>query len=269
LLAIVFFCLIQGLTEFLPVSSQGHLIVYNQTYPISEFLGLTIHQAMIIAHFGSLFAVIFYYAQPVKNLFLSIKLLDRPDIDKNSFLLVNLIISTIPIVFLGYIASKFINYDGETIIIIIGITSIVFGIILLIVDGFCLRIKNQNSLDYFTSFLIGIFQCIAIIPGVSRSGSILTVMRFFGFQRKFAVKYSNLLSIPVITGAITFLIINAIDDTSGGLLFSFSSLLIFVMSFAFSIFFIFFLVSWVKRFSFLIFVVYRCLFGVWVLVTYL
>ena len=80
-------------------------------------------------------------------------MIDRPDIDKNSFLLVNLVISTIPIIIAGYLFSKIFDYYSDYILVIIA-TSIIFGIILFLVDTFCLRIKNQNSLNYQTSFLI-------------------------------------------------------------------------------------------------------------------
>ncbi len=264
MLAIFFFCFIQGFTEFLPISSQGHLILFDKYYSINS-AGISIDQATILAHFGSLFAVIIYYYKTLKGFLFSIKLIDRPDIDKNSFLMVNLIISSIPIFIIGYIAARLIDYNGEIIIVIIGATSILFGIILFIVDKFCLRIKNLNSLTYLTSFLIGSFQCLALVPGVSRSGSVIAAMRFFGFQRKFSVKYSNLLSIPVIIGATGYLFSKAVAEKSLNLIISFPSFLIFFLSFIFSILFIFVFVSWVKKFSLSIFVVYRLLFGSWIL----
>ncbi len=264
MLAIFFFCFIQGFTEFLPISSQGHLILFNNYYSINS-AEISIDQATILAHFGSLFAVIIYYFKTLKGFLFSIKLIDRPDIDRNSFLMVNLIISSVPIFFIGYVVAKLINYNEEKIIVIIGVTSILFGIILFIVDKFCLRIKNLNSLTYFTSFLIGFFQCFALVPGVSRSGSVITAMRFFGFQRKFSVKYSNLLSIPVIIGATGYLFTKAVAESSLDLIISFPSFVIFFLSFIFSIFFIFVFVSWVRKFSLSIFVVYRLIFGSWIL----
>ena len=80
------------------------------------------------------------------------------------------------------------------------------GFLIYFIDKYCLRIKNIDNLGYKLSLLIGLFQCVALIPGVSRSGSIITCMRFLGFRREFAVKYSNLLSIPTIIGATSFLI---------------------------------------------------------------
>ena len=265
MLALVLFCLIQGFTEFLPISSQGHLIIFNLIYPIDNYVGLTINEATIIAHFGSLFAIITFYRKVLLDLLFSIKMIDRPDIDKNSFVLINLVISTIPIVVAVYLIFKIFDFNWNELLLVIAISSIFFGIALFLADKFCLRIKNQNSLDYLMSFFIGIFQCLALIPGVSRSGAILTIMRFFGFQRQFAVEYSNLLSIPVIIGAVVFMILNSSFDSSFGSLLNFHSLIIFFLSFFFSIIFVYFLVTWVKRFSLFIFVLYRIGFGLWIL----
>ncbi len=259
---IVFFCLLQGFTEFLPVSSQGHLIVYNEFFDLEFETSIPIYQATILAHFGSLLAVILFYKKTLKNFIFSIKLIDRPDLDKNSFLLINLIISTIPIILVGYIFSKIFNYESENILLIIGLTSIVFGVLLFAADSFSLRIKSDNSLNYFSSFLIGLFQCMALIPGVSRSGAILTLMRFFGYQRKFCVYYSNLLSIPVIISANGLMIYDQYKSFSTDTLFDFSGIIILILSFIFSLLFIFFLVSWVKKFSLSVFVIYRIFFGI-------
>jgi len=265
LLALFIFCLIQGFTEFLPISSQGHLIIFNSVYPIDNYSGVTIQEATIIAHFGSLLAIIIFYRRIILGLLFSIKMIDRPDIDKNSFILLNLFISTIPIIMAGYAISKILDYNGNQILNIIAISSIFFGVVLFLADKFCLRIKNQNSLNYLMSFFIGIFQCAALIPGVSRSGAVLTIMRFFGFQRQFAVEYSNLLSIPVIIGAMIFMILNSSFESSYDMLINFHTFFIFFLSFLFSIIFIYFLVSWVKRFSLFIFVLYRVGFGLWIL----
>ena len=265
MLALVLFCLVQGFTEFLPISSQGHLIIFNSIFPIDSYVGITVHEASIIAHVGSLLAIITFYRRALLGLLFSIRMIDRPDIDKNSFILVNLIISTIPIVVAGYVIFKIFDYNWDGLLFIIAISSIFFGIALFLADKFCLRIKNQNSLNYLMSFLIGIFQCLALIPGVSRSGAILTIMRFFGFQRQFSVEYSNLLSIPVIIGAMIFMIVNSSLDSSFSSLINFHTLMIFFLSFFFSIIFIYFLVTWVKKFSLLIFVIYRISFGLWIL----
>ena len=265
MLIIFLFSLLQGFTEFLPVSSQGHLIVFNEFFGFDSMVQISIHQATILAHFGSLFAVILYYSNTLKSFAFSIRMIDRPDIDKNSFLFLNLLISTLPIIILGYFFSLVFNYESEKIIMIIAITSIIFGILLFIVDSFCLRIKDQGSLNFYTSFLIGISQCAALIPGVSRSGAILTAMRYFGFQRKFCVLYSNLLSIPVILAATCLMLISTFENFSLTMIFNLSAIMIFVFSFVFSLFFIFFLVVWVRRFSLFIFATYRLIFGLFLI----
>ena len=265
MLALVLFCLVQGFTEFLPISSQGHLIIFNSIFPIDNHAGITIHEATIVAHFGSLLAIMTFYRRALLGLLFSIKMIDRPDIDKNSFVLINIVISTIPIMAAGYVFFKILDYNWDGLLHVIAISSIFFGIILFLADKFCLRIKNQNSLNYLMSLLIGIFQCLALIPGVSRSGAILTIMRFFGFQRQFSVEYSNLLSIPVIVGAVVFMIVNSSLDSSLSSLINFHTSIIFFLSFFFSILFIYFLVMWVRRFSLFVFAIYRVSFGLWIL----
>ncbi len=265
MIPVILFCFLQGLTEFLPISSQGHLIIYNDFFSIDITTGLSINDATILAHFGSLLAVIIYYRKNLIDFIYSLKLLDRPDIDNNSFLLVNLIISSLPLILIGYLVSRIINYESNLLLLIIGITSILFGLILFFVDRFCLRIKSLNALSYSTSFLIGIFQCFALVPGVSRSGAVISAMRFFGFQRQFSVFYSNLLSIPAIVAATSYLIIISETKFSNVLILNFQSYLIFILSFVFSLTFIYFFVSWIKNFSFFIFAFYRVVFGFWII----
>ena len=90
--------------------------------------------------------------------------------------------------------------------LLIGITSLVFGCILYFFDKSCLMVKGEKELNFKNSLLIGLFQALALIPGVSRSGAVLTIMRFQGFNRNFCVLFSNLLSIPVIISATIFII---------------------------------------------------------------
>ena len=107
---------------------------------------ISIHQSTIIAHFGSFFAVALFYSKTIKGFIFSIKMIDRPDIDKNSFLLVNLVISTIPIIIAGYLFSKIFDYYSDYILVIIATTSIIFGIILFLVDTFVLELKIKIRL---------------------------------------------------------------------------------------------------------------------------
>ena len=266
MILIIIFALIQGFTEFLPISSQGHLIFFNDIFNISELSTISILEMNVIAHVGSLLAVIFYYRRTLIHWIFSINMIVRPDLDKKSFLLLNIISSSIPVVVMGYFFAKYFNYDSDLLIIIISLTSIIFGVLIYIFDKFCLRIKNLEGLTYKLSFIIGLCQCLALIPGVSRSGSIITSMRLLGFRREFAVEYSNLLSIPVILGAVTYLIFENNSLIQFGNFSSSIALIILFLSFIFSFIFLFLFVHWVQKFSFSIFAIYRVLFGLAILI---
>ena len=255
------FSLIQGFTEFLPVSSQGHLMVFNSFFHINLIANISVLEASVIAHSGSLLAVCLYYWRQLFLFLISFKHIVRPDIDINSSLVINLAVATIPILVCGFLFSKFFDYDNKSLFMIIGVTSILFGITLFVVDRFCLIIKGRQELDFFTSLLVGIFQCFALIPGVSRSGSIIIFLRLFGYNRNFIVFFSNLLSIPVILAATVYIIYQNNEIFLLTEYLNLYSIGIFFFSLIFSLIFLQFLISWVKNSSFLIFAIYRVIFG--------
>ena len=222
---------------------------------------ITVLEANVIAHAGSLFAVCLYYSREIFSLFTSVRHLVRPDIDKNSTLVIQLIIATFPILLCGFFFSKYFNYDDKSLLLIIGITSISFGIILFFFDRFCLTVKGSQEMNFLTSLFVGIFQCLALIPGVSRSGSIIIFLRFSGYNRNFAVFFSNLLSIPVIFAATVFIIYQNQEVFVLTEYLNLHSIGIFCFSLIFSLIFLRFLISWVKNSSFLIFAIYRIIFG--------
>ena len=258
---ILLFALLQGFTEFIPVSSQGHLIIFNKFFNISFISNMTILEANVIAHSGSLAAVCIYYRSQLFSLLASLRHLVRPDIDRNSTLVLHLFIATLPILFCGFFFSKIFNYDHESLFLIIGITSILFGFLLYIFDRFCLTLKGNEELSFITSFLTGIFQCLALIPGVSRSGSIIIFLRFLGYNRNFVVFFSNLLSIPVILAATFFIIFQNQEIFLLTDYLNFYTIGVFIFSLIFSLIFLQFLVFWVRKSSFLIFAIYRIFFG--------
>ena len=139
--------------------------------------------------------------------------------------------------------------------------SLVTGIILFVFDRFCLTVKGSNELNFLTSLSVGIFQCFALIPGVSRSGSVIIFLRFFGYNRNFTVFFSNLLSIPVIFAATIYIIYQNLEIFLLTEYFNLYSIGIFLFSLICSLVFLKFLVSWVRNFSFLIFAIYRMIFG--------
>ena len=258
---IVIFAFVQGFTEFLPVSSQGHLIFFNKIFHLNDLTSLSTLEMNIIAHAGSLLAVIFYYKDILIYWLAGIKMIIRPDLDRKIFLLINIITASIPLFFIGFFFAKYFAYDSNDVLFLIALMSIVFGILIYFIDKFCLRIKNIDGLNLKLSFVIGLFQCLALVPGVSRSGAIITSMRFLGFRREFAARFSNILSIPAILGALSFLIISSRGTIEITNIFSLHALIIFTLSFLFSIIFIFFFVTWVSKYSYSIFAIYRVIFG--------
>ncbi len=258
---ILLFSLLQGFTEFIPVSSQGHLILFNKFFNISMKSHITVLEANVIAHAGSLVAVCLYYSRHIFSLLVSLKHLVRPDIDKNSTLTIQLLIASLPIMLCGFFFSKYFNYDEKSLFLVIGTTSIFFGIILFVFDKFCLTVKGNEEMGFLTSLYVGIFQCLALVPGVSRSGSIIIFLRFSGYNRNFAVFFSNLLSIPVILAATIFIIYQNQGIFLLTEYLNLHSIGIFLLSLIFSLIFLQFLISWVKNSSFLVFAIYRIIFG--------
>ena len=266
MLFLIIFSLIQGFSEFLPISSQGHLIIYNSFFNHNNFSELSILELNVLAHLGSLFAVILYYNKLIIKMLKGLKVFYRPDLDKNLSLFFYILASTIPIVIMGFIFGKKFDYSAYYLTLIIGLTSILFAMILYIVDKYCLLIRNQDTFNFKIAIFIGLFQCFALIPGVSRAGANMISLRSLGFNRNFTVRYSNLLSIPVILGASIFILINENNVFINGVINLYVILVLF-LSFIFSLIFIHFLTNWVRNSSLLIFIIYRMIFGC-TLITY-
>ena len=262
---IVLFCLIQGFTEFLPISSQAHLIIFNNFFSLEQE-NLNIRELTIIAHFGSLLAIIIYYYKQCITLIFALRHFFQSYLDQNTVLVKNLIYSSIPIFIIGYFIADFISENIFRSIKLIGWVMLIFGVLLYFVDRSCLRIKSLRNISAKTAVIIGIVQCFAIIPGFSRSGAILTIMRLLGYTRDSSVYYSNLLSIPAISGAMGYLLIQDTTIFTLGNTMNTISLVVLVASFIFSLIFIHFLVIWVRKSSLSIFMWYRVIFSLIILV---
>ena len=264
-LPILIISFVQGFTEFLPISSQGHNIFVAKYLDYSV---IELRTMNIIAHTGSLSAIIIYNYQTILRLLISTKNFFRPDLDSYAALLKNLIFSSIPLFFFGYIVTQYLNDSFFESLKLIGYSSIVFGSLFYIIDANCLTIKSISRLEYRGAIIIGFFQSFAIIPGASRAGMVITGLRLLGYNRFDAASYSNILSIPAILGAIFYMLMNlssySYNDT-GFEIWNIDSILIFLFSFIFSFIFIHFLLTWVKKRSFSIFIAYRILFGLAIL----
>ena len=238
---------IQGITEFLPVSSSSHLLI------ISEFSNFE-NQSLpldVSVHIGSFIAVIVYFYKEIINFV------------ENKDLFFKIIFSSIPVMILGFFLVKTNLIDELRNIKIIGWMTIIFGILLYISDKFKLDKNISSDFNFKTALIVGLFQVISLVPGVSRSGITITAARFLNFKRYDAAKISFLLSIPTL-GAVSLFGINNII-TSNDLLFSKLNLISIILSFFFSLITIKFFLKYLKEFSLKIFVIYRVILGLIIL----
>lgn len=195
---------VQGITEFLPISSSGHLVIAPHVMGWQD-QGLTIDVAV---HVGSLLAVLVYWHKDVWALIQGTwaGMMFRRSPHKQ--LVGLLIITTIPVVIAGYALSHFgftdILRDPAYVLYIVGWATLGFGILLWFGDSVGLTIRRVKHMDMTDAFLIGLAQCFALIPGASRAGTSMTMARLMGMERSEAARYSMLMSIPTIIAAGAF-----------------------------------------------------------------
>ena len=182
IIQILLISIIQGIAEFIPVSSSAHINLLSNLFNY-EKIELAIN---VSAHFGSLVAVLFYFNKEIYNF------------SKNKNLFYKVIIASIPIFIIGYILIELKIISNLRTIEIMGWTTIIFGILLYISDKFKIKLKMKNNFTFRNAIIIGFYQTLALIPGVSRSGIIITGARFLKFNRIDAAKISFLLSIPAL-----------------------------------------------------------------------
>ena len=247
MIEIIILSIIQGITEFLPVSSSSHLILIGN-YLDFQNQNLSIDVSL---HIGSFLAVVTYFWDDIKNFI------------ANKLLFTKIIISSIPVMLVGYFLVELGLIEKLRNIKIIGWTTIIFGIVLYISDRFEVSRKLENNFTYKSAMLIGIFQILSLIPGVSRSGIAISVSRILKFSRYDSSKISFLISIPILFAVSFFGISNLIS--SQNLNFSLLNLTSILFSFIFSFLTIKFFLKYIKQFSLNIFVAYRLILGIMLL----
>ena len=229
---------VQGISEFLPISSSAHLILISNFYNFSSsslFIDIGLH-------LGSLFAIIYYFKQDLLNL------------KDNQKLLVLILVGSIPLIIFGYIlySTDIINLLRN--IEIIAWTTLFFALVLFFSDK---RDTNQNistSLNIKTILFIGLFQILALVPGVSRAGITLTAARFLKFNRVDSSKIAFLLSIPALAGASFLGLKDAIQQS---IELNYLLLIAITLSFIFSFITVKYFIKYVSNFSLTVFVIYR------------
>ncbi len=236
---ILILALIQGVSEFLPISSAAHFVLISKYYEFNN-QNLLID---ICLHLGSLIAIIFYFRKDLFNFI------------QNKRFLIKILIGTIPIIPVGYILYQtgLINHLRN--LEIIGWTTLIFGIILYISDK---AKSNKNIITDFTNksaIIIGLFQVISLIPGVSRSGITITLGRFLGFNRFDSAKISFFLSIPTLAAASVLGIYNIYKEGSAEL--NFLAIIAVIFSSIFSYFTIALFLNYIRKFNLNVFVIYR------------
>lgn len=187
---------VQGITEFLPISSSGHLILAGQVMDWPD-QGLTVDVAV---HIGSLFAVCLYFWRDMWQMAIGVGRIATGRGGPQARLIGNIIVATIPIVGAGY----FLKDQVETLfrtMEVIGWTTLGFGILLWLADRVGMTIRRVEHIAWPTALVIGIAQVLALVPGTSRSGITMTAARFLGMEREDAARFSMLISIPTILAA--------------------------------------------------------------------
>ena len=239
--------IIQGITEFLPISSSSHLIL------VSKYLSFNNQNFSIDVslHIGSFLAVIVFFKKDILNFL------------KNKKIFFKILLSSLPVMIVGYILIKFDLMEHIRNVKIIGWTTIIFGVLLFISDRSKKIKKISKNFDYKSAVFVGFFQILSLIPGVSRSGITITAARFLKFERVESAKISFLMSIPTLA-AVSFYGVNNFIQNENSLL-SLMNLLSIFLSFTFSLITIKYFLKYVKKFSLNIFIIYRIILGVAIL----
>ncbi|MEA2089006.1 MAG: undecaprenyl-diphosphatase UppP [Patescibacteria group bacterium] len=242
----IIFGIIQGATEFIPISSSAHLIIFHKiiNLPINNELAFD-----VFLHLASFLAIIIFFK---KDIFQLCKSFFKQDKNRLPYLI---ILATIPAAVAGYFLENLIDNNFRSLHTIF-ITLIIGGCLFLIVEKIGKKLYNLDKLNWKNSLIIGFAQALAIIPGVSRSGITITAGMFFNLKRETAVRFSFLLSAPIILGAsitqIPQLDISGLPKQDIYIL-----LIAFIFSFLSSFFAIKFFISFVKKYSLKIFAYYR------------
>ena len=252
---------IQGIAEFLPISSSAHLIIFRDLFGIGSNIGHDIAMSFDIAlHFGTLLAIGIYFFKDFINMFH--KGFTRGIKDKEGKLLWYIIISTIPAAIAGVLFEDVIENAIRTNFIVIAIALIVMGIIIFLVDKYFKAKKEIKDMTLKDAFIIGCSQVFALIPGFSRSGTTIAAGRCLNLKREDAAKFSFFLSAPVVLGAV---ILDLVDSYAV----IFDNLAIFgvgiLVSFIVGILCIKFLMKYLKKNDFKIFMWYRLALGILVI----
>jgi undecaprenyl-diphosphatase len=266
LLHIIILALVQGITEFLPISSSGHLILAHNA--LGQNLEPEAWDDMmmmdIAVHVGTLFSVLVYFRSDLCDMVSDIKTIRHNGLNsKGGKLARNIIISSLPVILAGFVLFQ-LNLSILRSLEIVAWMTLIFGGVLWAADRYYPAKKTIDSMSIKDAFLIGLAQSFALIPGTSRSGVTMSASRALGYSRPESARYSMLLAIVAIAGAGTLSVIDLLQAGNASL--SFSALIAAVLAFVSGWVAISLMMRWLQKFNFTPFVIYRVLLAVALLV---
>jgi undecaprenyl-diphosphatase len=256
---IVAIAVVQGITEFLPISSSGHLILLPNIMHWPD-QGIVVD---VMTHLGTLLAVLIYFWRDVWRLMVGALELLKGHVTDDGKLAVYIVLATIPAVAFGIFLKKLGYTDLERNVAVVAWNTILYGILMMIADIVGPQQRTIANMTLGAALLIGVAQALALIPGTSRSGVTMTAARFLGFTRPDSARFSFLLAIPATAGAIVFTIGDALASGQGVTM---DAVYAAILTFVAGILAIAFLMNLIRRISFMPFVLFRMVLGGFLLV---
>ena len=255
LLQLAVIAVVQGITEFLPISSSGHLrlIPVLSDWPDQ---GLAIDVAV---HVGTLLAVIAYLWRDVLAMLGGLIRLGSGMAHPGVRLMLYLLVATIPVVAAGYAVTEFLGSAWRNSLEVIAWATLGFGLLLHLSDRIGLTVRRLEHMGLWSAFAIGLAQALALIPGASRAGVTMTAARLLGFERRDAARFSMLMSIPTILAAGAFAAGELVE--SGDPVLQSNALLAGGIAFVAALIAIAAMMGWLRRATFAPFVIYRVILG--------
>ncbi len=258
ILHLVVLAVVQGITEFLPISSSGHLVL------VPIFAGWPDQGILmdIAVHVGTLGAVLVYLSRDIWGIVGGVFNVMRGRSDDKAILAVYIVVATLPLIAAGYFLNKYYP-EGFRSIEIIGWTTLGFGLFLALTDWMGMTLRRLEHIRFLDAVIIGLFQILALIPGTSRSGITISAARLLGIERFDAARFSMLLSIPAILGAGTLKGLELYE--SGNAEVTTQAIMAAGMAFIAALIAIAIMMSWLRRSTYAPFVLYRIALGVVIL----
>ncbi len=261
---IIVLAVIQGLTEFLPVSSSGHLGLFHCFTDQCERWDMDNLIIDVSVHVGTLLSVLLYFWRDVVRMLLGVKdAATGKAASKDSRLMLYVVAGSIPVIVAGFILNMF-EPDWLKTLHVIAWTTIIFGVVLWWADKKFPSKREVKDLDFKDAVIIGLAQVLALIPGTSRSGITMTAARFLGFSRREAAHYSMLLAMVAISGAGALMGLSLMK--SGDLSLGVDALIAVIFSFISGWIAISVMMKYLEKSTFTVFAIYRVILGAALLV---